>query len=234
MTGRVLAWGPADLALQGHPVLHQAALRAGPGEFVALCGPNGAGKSTLLRALAGLVPGCRPDPTRIAWLPQGASCAWALTVEEVVALGRIPHRDRARAPVERALALAGLTDFRHRRIDRLSGGERRRVMLARALATAPQALLLDEPTADLDPAAAHALLALLARFAQEGGIVVAILHAVPLASLYATRLALLSAGRIVADGPPHAVLPHAPALFGLATLAELAGAARPEPSEPQA
>ena len=77
-------------------MLHDVSLTAMPGELVALCGPNGAGKSTLLRALAGLLPGTGPpDPRRVAWLPQGARSAWGLTVEQVAALGRIPHRDQA-------------------------------------------------------------------------------------------------------------------------------------------
>ena len=85
-------------------MLHDVSLAAGAGELVALCGPNGAGKSTLLRALAGLLPDTpAPDPRRVAYLPQGARCAWGLTVEQVAALGRIPHRDAATGPVIEAL-----------------------------------------------------------------------------------------------------------------------------------
>ena len=84
-----------SVALGGRIVLHDVSSAAAPGELVALCGPNGAGKSTLLRALAGLLPGHgTTGSARVAWLPQGARCAWGLTVEQVAALGRIPHRDR--------------------------------------------------------------------------------------------------------------------------------------------
>ena len=88
----------ATVALGGRPVLHDIAFTAQPGQLVALCGPNGAGKSTLLRALAGLLPGLPGrDPRQVAYLPQGARCAWGLTVAEVAALGRLPHGDYQRA-----------------------------------------------------------------------------------------------------------------------------------------
>ena len=144
------------VTLGGRDVLHDVSLAVAEGELVALCGPNGAGKSTLLRALAGLLPGTRPrDPRCVAWVPQGAHSAWGLTVEQVAALGRIPHRDQATAPVVRALQRCGVESLRAHRVDRISGGEARRAMLARAFATEPKVLLLDEPTADLDPAASH-------------------------------------------------------------------------------
>ncbi len=98
-----MALHAATVCLGDRPVLHDIDLVVGPGQLTVLCGPNGAGKSTLLRALAGLLPGTpRRDPRRIAWLPQGASCAWGLTVAEVAALGRIPHGDSAQVPVTRA------------------------------------------------------------------------------------------------------------------------------------
>ena len=128
-----------------------------PGELTAICGPNGAGKTTLLRALASK----GRDPRRLAYVPQNATCAWALTVGQVAALGRIPHRDSAAEPIARALRRCGVEALRNRRIDRISGGEARRAMLARAFATEPDVFLLDEPTADLDPAAAHAILRML-------------------------------------------------------------------------
>jgi iron complex transport system ATP-binding protein len=203
------------LALGGRPVLQAVDFAAAPGAFVALCGPNGAGKSTLLRALAGLLPGGRPDPRRIGFLPQGARAAWGLTVAEVAALGRIPHRDAATAPVEAAIARCGLTRLRERRVDRLSGGENRRAMLARVFATEPEIFLLDEPTADLDPRAAHEIAALLAETAHGGRIVVAVLHDLDLALRHADRMVVMQAGRIVADAAPPEALPAAAAAFGL-------------------
>lgn len=205
----------ATVRLGGRPVLHDVSFTAQPGELVALCGPNGAGKSTLLRALAELLPGGRPDPRRVAYLEQGARCAWGMTVAQVAALGRIPHGDDATAPVERALAACGVTHLRDARVDQVSGGQARRAMLARAFATEPEAFLLDEPTADLDPAAAHECMALLAGAARDGRTVVVVLHALDLALRYATRMVVLRDGRVVADAAPGDALPMAAASFGL-------------------
>jgi iron complex transport system ATP-binding protein len=198
-------------------VLHDVSFAVRAGELVALCGPNGAGKTTLLRALAGLLPGCVvPDPRRVAYLPQGARCAWGLTVAQVAALGRIPHRDAAVAPVTEALRQCGVLGLRGARVDRISGGEARRAMLARAFATEPELFLLDEPTSDLDPAAAHEIMGLLRRTAETGRAVVAVLHAIDLAIGYAHRVVVLQEGRIMADLPADQALPAAAAAFGLA------------------
>ncbi|MEJ0017692.1 MAG: ABC transporter ATP-binding protein [Acetobacteraceae bacterium] len=203
-------------ALGGRRVLHDVSLSAAGGELVALCGPNGAGKSTLLRALAGLLPETPPaDPRRVAYLPQGARCAWALTVQEVAALGRIPHRDQAVTPVTTALRLCGIEALRMQRVDRISGGEARRAMLARIFATEPEVFLLDEPTADLDPAASHAIMRLLRATADAGRTVVVVLHALDLAVRYAHRMAVVAGGRVVADLPADQALPAAAAAFGL-------------------
>ena len=197
-------------------VLRDVRFRAEAGEVVALCGPNGAGKTTLLRALAGLPPNGPPtDPRRVAYVPQGARSAWGLTVREIVALGRVPHRDAATAPVDAALAACGIAHLAARRIDRVSGGEARRAMLARALATEPDTLLLDEPTSDLDPAAAHAIMALLRDLAGHGKCVVVVLHAIELALRYAHRVAVVAGGRIAYDGPATDALAPAAAAFGL-------------------
>jgi iron complex transport system ATP-binding protein len=204
------------ISLHNRPILHDIELTIRPGELVAICGPNGAGKSTLLRALAGLLPGTPPrDPCRVAYLPQGARCAWALTVAQVAALGRIPHRDSAEAPVTHALQSCGILPLRDRRVDRISGGEARRAMLARAFATEPELFLLDEPTADLDPAAAHAIMRLLRETAEAGLAVVVVLHAIDLAVRFAHRMLVLQSGRITADLPARDALPAAAAAFGL-------------------
>jgi iron complex transport system ATP-binding protein len=205
-----------SVALGGRPVLHDVSFTAERRELVALCGPNGAGKSTLLRALAGLLPGtARQDPRRVAWQPQGARCAWGLTVEQVAALGRIPHRDRAVGPVTKALEVCGIVGLRAARVDRISGGEARRAMLARAFATEPEVFLLDEPTADLDPAASHAVMRLLRATADAGATVVVVLHALDLALRYAHRVVVLTGGCVTADLPASEALPAAAAAFGL-------------------
>jgi iron complex transport system ATP-binding protein len=214
----MIAFQAATVRLAGRAVLHDIDVALTPGQLAALCGPNGAGKSTLLRALAGLLPGTRPrDSRRLAYLPQGATCAWGLTVAEVAALGRIPHRDSADAPVSRALQECGLIGLRDARVDRISGGQARRAMLARAFATEPEVFLLDEPTADLDPAAAHEVMTLLRDTAhgQPNRTMLVVMHALDLAMRYADRMLVLHRGRIVADAAPAEALPHAAAAFGL-------------------
>ena len=202
------------LSLGGKQVLRDITLRAESGEMLALCGPNGAGKSSILRSFAGLVPGTDPpDPRQVAYLAQNAPPVWALTVAEVAALGRIPYGDQAEAPVERALLRCGIAPLRNARIDRMSGGEARRALLARVFATEPRVFLLDEPTADLDPAASHAIARLLRETAEAGAIVIVVLHAIELAVDHAHRIVLVDRGRIVADLPAAEALPQAAALF---------------------
>jgi iron complex transport system ATP-binding protein len=230
------------LTMGSRQVLHDITLRPERGAMLALCGPNGAGKTSILRALAGLLSGSppphpppphpppphpplprpppppaapRPNPRQVAYLPQNAHASWPLTVEQIVTLGRIPHGDAAAAPIDNALRQCGIEALRHARIDRISGGEARRAMLARVFATEPEMFLLDEPTADLDPAASHAILRLLRETAEAGAAVVVVLHAVELAAEYAHRVVLVDRGRIVADRPAATVLEEAAALFGM-------------------
>jgi iron complex transport system ATP-binding protein len=203
-------------------VLDGVDLTVTPGTLTALAGPNGAGKSTLLTVLAGLAA---PDigsvtlggasiatmarmerARRIAWLEQGARAAWGLSVREIAALGRLPHGDDGAAAIAAALAACGLEAFAERRVDTLSGGEARRAMLARVLATEAEVLLLDEPTADLDPAQGFALMRVLRAEAAEGRTVLVVLHDLDLASRFADRIVLLADGRIAADGPPASVM----------------------------
>lgn len=218
-----------SVAAGGRAILHDITLSLAPGEFLALCGPNGAGKSTLLRALAGIGAKPAPDPRQVAYVEQGARAAWPMTIGEVAALGRIPHRDRNEAAIGGALARCGVLHMRDRRIDQVSGGQARRAMLSRALATEPAVLLLDEPVADLDPAAAHEIMHLLAGIARAGGTVVAVLHALDLARHYASRMVVLAAGRIVADAPPDAALPHAAAAFGMTVIERTVPVLEPMP-----
>lgn len=207
---------PATIVLHGRAILRGVGFTARPGELVAVCGPNGAGKSTLLRALAGLLPGTPArDPRRIAYVAQGARSAWGLTVAQIAMLGRIPHRDSAAAPVTLALQQCGIEALRDRRVDRISGGEARRAMLARVFATEPDVLLLDEPTADLDPAAAHAIMRLLRATADAGRIVVVVLHAIDLAVAHATRMLVMHAGQVIADAAPGDAMAAAAGAFNM-------------------
>ena len=217
-------------AYDRHTVLHDLSLTIHPGEILALLGPNGAGKTTLLRALARLLRPragtvlldgeniwrLRPRVVarRLALAPQSEGMSSPVTVEQAVALGRAPHRGwllpyttRDRQVIEQVLAQTGLQALRHRLITELSGGEQRRVILARALAQEPQVLLLDEPTTHLDLRYQTELLALIQRLAQRDGIAVVVtLHDLNHAALCATRVALLAHGTLVAMGHPEAVL----------------------------
>lgn len=204
------------IELGGRRILDAVDFVAKAGFLTVLAGPNGAGKSTLLKALCGILPGLKkPDPRHCAYLAQGEKAAWGLTVEEVAFLGRIPHGDRNPRPVERALAATGMAALRSHRVNRLSGGEVRRAMLARVFATEADVMLLDEPTADLDPRAAFAIMELLKETASHDRTVIVVLHAIDLALRYADRMVVLDRGRIVADAAPLAALPAAAAAFGL-------------------
>lgn len=196
--------------------------------FWAILGPNGAGKSTLLRLLSGEwqpsegrvflkgVPLEGYTPAQLAlkraFLPQQRSLAFPYTAREVVALGRLPHqRNRPESPADReriawALAQTGALAWADRPYYSLSGGERTRVDLARVLAQETPILLLDEPTNHLDPRQQLEVLALAQRLAQEGRLVLAALHDLNLAALFADQLLLLMEGRLVATGTAEKLL----------------------------
>ncbi len=211
-------------------VLRGVDLAARDGELVALVGPNGAGKSTLLRVLAGLLRPTAGKVTiddadllamdrravarRVAVVPQVFETLFPFTVREIAALGRTARlgpfgalgREDQRA-VDRALADLGAAELADRRIDRISGGERQRAVLAMALAQESGALLLDEPTAHLDPAHQRETLELVARLARARGLaVVAVLHDLNLASALASRIVVLRDGAVVREGDPREVL----------------------------
>ncbi|MDB5713881.1 MAG: hypothetical protein JWO15_1278 [Sphingomonadales bacterium] len=200
-----------------------------PGTLIGIIGPNGAGKSTLLRAMLGLVPASGGaalvdgEPVasmargavarKIAYLPQGQTLHWPLTVERLVALGRLPHLAPMSSlsaidltAIEHAMARANVTPLRHRNATHLSGGERARVLLARALAVEAPALVVDEPLVSLDPGHQIDVMELLRQEARSGSLVVAVLHDLTMAARYCDRLLLMNGGRLVADGAPMDVL----------------------------
>jgi iron complex transport system ATP-binding protein len=212
-----------------------------PGQLTVIVGPNGAGKTTLLKTLAGLIAPSKGKVTldgesvadihaverarRIAYLPQSGSIAWPIPVADVVALGRLPHGEKpdalpplGREAVAAAIRAVGLQGYEARSATELSGGERARVLLARALATQAPVLLADEPVAALDPRHQLTVLDVLKAQAQAGRTVVAIMHDLTLAARFADRIVLLDRGHVVASGNPESVLTQAQlaASFGIA------------------
>ena len=211
-------------------VLRDLTLSAHKGEVLGVIGANGAGKSTLLRVIAGtLAPrsgsvrldgldllklDVRRRAQRLAVVPQNPRVPEAFRVEEIVLMGRTPYLSLLGKESAEDIRLARLammqTDtlaFANRRVGELSGGEQQRVLVARALAQQPQVLLLDEATAHLDLKHQAEVLGLARTMAHECGlIVVAALHDLNLAALYADRLALLCAGELLAVDKPVAVL----------------------------
>jgi len=206
----------------GRCVVEGLTAALGPGRITAITGPNGAGKSSLLLGLAGLLApssgavtiegralaamAARERAKAIGYLPQTPDIAWDVAVENLVALGRLPWRDRGTEAVEAALAALDLAHLRHRPASRLSGGERARALLARVLAGEPEFLLADEPLANLDPRHQFESLALLRKVADSGTGVVLVLHDLAHARRVADRVVLMDGGRIVADDAPAAVL----------------------------
>jgi iron complex transport system ATP-binding protein len=221
-------------------VLRDVTLRCESGAFVGLIGPNGCGKSTLLRVLSGVLrteqgsvllddrplSGFSPrDIARcIAFVPQEEKAAFEFSVQDVVLMGRFPHRARLHGPstedyahVERALIAADIVPLKHRAITELSGGEHRRVLLARALAQQTPLLLLDEPTAHLDITHQAELMQLTHDLTRCNGSAggdssscpigaLAALHDLNQAAEYCDHLILMREGRILAQGTPEDVL----------------------------
>jgi iron complex transport system ATP-binding protein len=195
------------------------------GELVGLIGPNGAGKTTLLRVLAGLQKAdagrvlCdgtaieaispRDFARSVAYLAQSGEVHWPMHAQAVVALGRLPHRASQAdddAAIARAMQATNVAAFAGRAMDTLSGGERMRVLLARALAVEASLLLADEPVAALDPLHQLRVMALLQATARGGAGVMAVLHDLSLAARYCDRLVLIAEGCVIAQGSPADVL----------------------------
>lgn len=228
------------VALRAREVLRGLDLAARPGELTAIIGPNGAGKTTLLRALAGLLhpaegtvrldnrPLAAWEPAALArtlaYLPQERTVHWALSARAVVALGRLPHRALGAGPsaadaaaVESALAAMDAAHLADRPVPEMSGGERARVLVARALAQEPAVLLADEPAAGLDPAHQLALFRHFTTLAGAGRTVIVALHDLSLAARFCHSIVLVQGGRTVASGAPPEVLTieHLAAVYGI-------------------
>lgn len=212
------------------PVIQDVSVQIDKGEFFVIIGPNGAGKTTLLKSMAGLHPLAagdiqirqrsirhysRKDLARaLALVPQQINSDFPFTVAETVLMGRYPHLGLFSVESKKDLQLAEqameFTEVIHlasRRLGQLSGGERQRVIIARAVCQQSEILLLDEPTASLDPAHQLRIMDLMERLRQEAQItIVMVSHDLNLASSYADRLLLLKDGEVETVGTPRQVL----------------------------
>jgi zinc transport system ATP-binding protein len=242
-----------SVSYDGRPALRDADLRVGRGEVVAVLGANGSGKSTLVRSLVGLSPLVAgevrlfgtpltsfTDWPRVGYVPQraGATTGVPATVREVVATGRLSRLGRLRRmsrldhdAVDRALDTVGLAGRARDSVATLSGGQQQRVLIARALSSEPELLVLDEPTAGVDLASQEALAGALQSLVAAGTAVVLVAHELGPLHAVIDRAVTLADGRVLHDGPPpepehlhlhdpeHAHPPHevppAPGAWGL-------------------
>lgn len=208
--------------------LEEVSLRVMPGEFLALIGPNGSGKTTLVRTALGLI-----EPTtgvvrvfgkaprdlgsewgRVGYVPQVVQIdpRFPIRVFDVVLMGRYAQVGLIRRPGTRdreatrlALERVGLADLADRQFGRLSGGQRQRVLVARALATEPELLILDEPTTSVDVDTTEGMFALLDTFHRQGMTVIVVSHDVGVVAQHVDQVAYLNR-RLVAHGRPAEVL----------------------------
>lgn len=225
----LLSVNKLSVTLSNREVIKQASLSLGHGEFLGLVGPNGAGKSTFLKTLASLITpvggtiemdgsAVQKLPSeqrarRISYLAQDRTAHWPLKVERVVALGRFPHLAHWQNPgdddqriINEVIRDADIEHLRDRRYCNLSGGERMRVLLARALAVRADILLADEPITALDPAHAISVMQLLRNTCDSGNSVITVMHDLTLSARFCHKLVLMDKGTIIASGAPQDVL----------------------------
>ena len=206
-----------------HQALHPVTGTLPKGKLIAVIGPNGAGKSSLVRALAGLIPShgevsifgkalstmsLSERARTIAFLPQGTQVYWPLPVRDIVALGRFPHgvsdpgrMTKAHAGiVEDAMVRTEINHLADRRITELSGGEKARVSLARVLAVKAPIIIVDEPTAALDPHYQIDILSRLKTEADTGALVISVMHDLALVARFADHVIVLNEGKAIAEG----------------------------------
>ena len=217
------------VSVAGRALLRGVSMQVAAGELVGVIGPNGAGKTTFFRAITGLAPHARgavdldgvalekrsgrERARAIAVVEQLPEAPATMRVRELVMLGRFPHlgllgRESARdvAIARQAMASAGCATLADRLLGTLSGGERRRAFIARALAQEPRLLLLDEPTAGLDASAQGEIFEVMRARADSGAGVLVVVHDLSLAAAWCDRLLLLHEGVMVASGEPRVVV----------------------------
>ena len=206
----------------GHTALREASFKLGPGTIAALVGVNGSGKSTLFKALMGfvkpvagriLIAGGTVEEARkqklVAYVPQSEEVDWTFPVSvwDVVMMGRYGHMNFLRIPkagdrriVEESLARVGMSDFRERQIGELSGGQKKRVFLARALAQCGRIVLLDEPFTGVDVTTEEAIIDLLRGLRDEGRIMLVSTHNLGSVPEYCDHVVLVNR-TVLASGP---------------------------------
>ena len=213
----------------GHTALRNASFRIPKGTVTALVGVNGSGKSTLFKAIMGFVPVARGDirllgltvkealkRNLVAYVPQSEEVDWSfpVLVEDVVMMGRYGHMGFLRRPsaadhqaVDTALARVNMQDFRHRQIGELSGGQKKRVFLARALAQDGQVILLDEPFTGVDVKTEEQIIALLRELRDEGRVMLVSTHNLGSVPEFCDRVVLVK-GTVLAYGPTETTFTH--------------------------
>lgn len=229
MSERPFALSQVAVSLVGRTVLGGVHATVEAGQFIVVVGPNGAGKTTLLRAMAGLIPpqsgtvqcfGMDPAvadrrtiASLVAYLPQQYELAFPFLVEEVVLFGRYASQRGLGLPeaadleaARAAMVACDVADLAERRFDELSGGEARRAVLAQALCQGARCLLLDEPTAGLDPSHARAVFELVKTQCEAGRAAVVATHDLDLALRYGETMWLVANGTIESSGKPSEVL----------------------------
>jgi zinc transport system ATP-binding protein len=214
----------ASFGYTDRAVVSEVTLDIHAGEVVAILGPNGSGKSTLIKGLLGLndhlggqvtlfgTPVDRfRDHARLGYVPQRhtLSASVRATAAEIVAIGRLPHQSWLGRPnhedrqiIEESLAVVGLADRANVDVGTLSGGQQRRVLIARALAAQPDVLIMDEPTAGVDLASQEVLSQVLARLAGRGATMLIVTHELQALRGVLNRIVQLNGGRITFDGTP--------------------------------
>lgn len=210
----------------GHTALYDASFEIPRGTITALVGVNGAGKSTLFKAIMGFVPAAAGEITLlgksvraalrenlVAYVPQSEEVDWAfpVLVQDVVMMGRYGHMGFLRRPkaadhaaVDEALRRVNMTEFRHRQIGELSGGQRKRVFLARALAQDGRVILLDEPFTGVDVKTEEQIIGLLRELRDEGRVMLVSTHNLGSVPEFCDRTVLVK-GTILAYGPTETV-----------------------------
>jgi iron complex transport system ATP-binding protein len=228
--GQIIRLENVGFAYDGRAVLDGISFAVGEGEFVGVVGPNGSGKTTLIKLLSkvlkprsGKIEIAGENIERIpnrrlaqiaAVVPQETNVLFAYTIGEIVLMGRSPYlgalsfeRERDVEIARKAMDAADVADLSDRLISEVSGGEKQRVVIARALAQEPRIMLLDEPTAFLDLKHQVGIYRVLQKLNRERKMtIIAVSHSLNLAAQFCRRMILLDKGRVAADGSPAEVL----------------------------